>query len=402
MNTITRTHSTMNMKIKVALIAVFILAGIAFGIFKMYPSETPVETTPTSTGIVEPTDNLSPQELTIVSFNVRDVKGTKRTLEDFQEIARMIGGADIIVFQELGAKGFKTSGKNKAMLDRFDAMAAAYIAYLGDEWEFVFAPEPTPIKMGMGAELPCVAYRKTRGKLSIDIDWKEYYDLGERRDMGMFNVSCKQGSAEEKFVIGSVHTKPDAPGRIEELNRIADYIDENVDSKFILMGDMNWGYKTSKSKFPDGYNAEERIAQQHTDGKILQVFNSITYTGPGSDDDFRTNLDIRKVGQMYDQFLVCKAYSTKMAHGNKLDEDCGFYAFSKEDYFQDAVDDEVNNLVKGYKVYLKRQGLKMSSAEGKAKIKEMTEYILTNSPPNEGPTHRLSDHKPVWMQLKLF
>ena len=81
---------------------------------------------------------------------------------------------------------------------------------------------------------------------------------------------------------------------------------------------------------------------------------------------------------------------------------CGFYSFSEEDYFQDAVDDEVNNLVKGYKVYLKRQGLKMSSKEAKAKIKEMEEYVITNAPPNEGPTHRLSDHKPIWMQLKLF
>ncbi|MFT6501976.1 MAG: endonuclease/exonuclease/phosphatase family metal-dependent hydrolase [Crocinitomicaceae bacterium] len=391
-----------NKKIKVALIAVFILSGVVLGIFQMYPSDAPVETKPNSEEIVVGTDSLTPQELTIVSFNVRDVKGTKRTLEDFQEIARMIGGADIIVFQELGAKGFKKSGKNKAMLDRFDAMAAAYVAYLGDEWEFVFAPEATPIEMGMGAELPCVAYRKTRGKLSINVDWKEYYDLGDRRDMGMFDVSCKQGSVEEKFVIGSVHTKPDAPGRIEEINRIADYIDENVDSKFILMGDMNWGYKTSKNKFPDRYNAEERIVQQHADGKVLQVFNSISYTGKGSEDDFRTNLDIRKVGQMYDQFLVCKAYSSKMARGNKLDEDCGFYSFSEEDYFQDAVDDEVNNLVKGYKVYLKRQGLKMSSKEAKAKIKEMEEYIITNTPPNEGPTHRLSDHKPIWMQLKLF
>lgn len=94
----------------------------------------------------------------------RDVKGSNRTLEDFQEIARIIGGADIIVFQELGAKGFKKSGKNEPM---------------------------------------------------------------------------------------------------------------------------------------------------------LQVFNSITYTGFGSDTDFRTNLNIRKVAQMYDQFLVCKAYSSKMAHGNK-------------------------------------------------------------------------------------
>jgi hypothetical protein len=40
--------------------------------------------------------------------------------------------------------------------------------------------------------------------------------------------------------------------------------------------------------------------------------------------------------------------------------------------------------------------------EQKTKIKEMEEYVITNAPPNEGPTHRLSDHKPIWMQLKLF
>lgn len=392
----------MTQKIRISLLAVIVIAGTALGVSQSVSNSRRHIKPPNIQEVVNTTDSLFPEELTIVSFNVRDVKGTSRTLEDFQEIARMIGGADIIVFQELGAKGFKKSGKNESMLERFDAMAAAYVSFLGEEWEFVFAPEATPIEMGMGAEMPCVAYRKTHGKLSIDVDWKEYYDLGARRDMGIFSVSCKRGAVEEKFVIGSVHTKPDAPGRVEELNRIADYIEVNVDSKFIIMGDMNWGYKTSKSKFPDGYNAEERIVQQHDNGEVLLVFNSITYTGAGSDDDFRTNLDIRKVGQMYDQFLVCKAYSSKMAHGNKLGEDCGFYSFSEEEYFQDAVDDEVNNLVKGYKVYLKREGLKMSSTEGKAKIKEMKEYIISKFPPNEGPTHRLSDHKPVWMQLKLF
>ncbi|MFT4661777.1 MAG: endonuclease/exonuclease/phosphatase family metal-dependent hydrolase [Patiriisocius sp.] len=348
-----------------------------------------------------PADSSLSDELTLISFNVRDVKGTKRTLEDFQELSRMIAGADIVVFQELGAKGFRSSDHG-AMLERFDAMAAVYISFLGEEWEFEFAPHPTPIELGMGAELPCVAYRKTRGDLLIDIAWKEYFDLGVRRDMGMFDVTCTKGENLEKFVIGSVHTKPDAPGRGEELNRIADYIDLNVDEKFIIMGDLNWGYKTSMRKYPDGYSGEDRIAQQHEDGKILQVFNAISYTGAGSDDDFRTNLNIRKVGQMYDQFLVCKAYADKMADGNQLDKDCGFYSFSEEKYFKDAVADDVKGLIKGYKVHLKKEGIKTSSAEGKAKIKEMKEFIELEGLPIEGSTHRLSDHKPVWMQLKLF
>jgi endonuclease/exonuclease/phosphatase family metal-dependent hydrolase len=329
------------------------------------------------------------------------VKGTNRSLEDFQELARMVEGADIVVFQELGAKGFRTSGDNDDMMERFNAMAAVYKSFLGEEWEFVFAPTATPIELGMGAELPCVAYRKYRGGLTIQIDWKEYFDLGVRRDMGMFNVTCKNGGATENFVIGSVHTKPTAPGSGEELNRIADYIDENVDNKFIIMGDMNWGYYTSLSKYPDGYSGEERIVQQHEDGNILQVFNCISYIKKGKDDDFRTNLDVRSVGQMYDQFLVCKAYSSKMADGNKFGDDSGFYSFSEEKYFKDAINDDENNLLKGYKTFLKKEGITLSSAAGKDSIKAMKEYI-DSKPPIEGATHRLSDHKPVWMQLKLF
>ena len=65
--------------------------------------------------------NSESEPLTLVSFNLRDIRGTERTLEDFQELAELMEDADIIVFQEMGAKGFGSSGNNEDMMDRLHA-----------------------------------------------------------------------------------------------------------------------------------------------------------------------------------------------------------------------------------------------------------------------------------------
>ena len=69
------------------------------------------------------------------------------------------------------------------------------------------------------------------------------------------------------------------------------------------MGDFNWGYYSTCS---NKYDGEKRMMQQHNEGKVFQVFNAISFTGRGNDEDFRTNLDVRSTPQMYDQFLFVK------------------------------------------------------------------------------------------------
>ena len=390
------------MKISKAIIPVAIGAAttaavIGFGDFNAETTSGDLQ--PGDKVFTKPVDNSGSGELTIISFNVRDVKGTNRTLEDFQALADLVDEADIVVFQELGAKGYRSRGSNDEMYERFDAMAAVYKSYLGDEWEFVMAKSPTPQKLSAGTELPCIAYKKEVNGMNIRASWNDYFDLGERRDMGMFNVTCEKGNRTENFTIGSVHTKPSCPERGDELLKIAEYVETNQNEKFIIMGDFNWGYYSTCS---NGYKGEDKLKALHESGKVYQVFHDISFTGKGKADDFRTNLNLRSTPQMYDQFLVCKAYANKLSEGGKLGSDCGFFDFSEQKYFQDAVSDEVRGQIKGVKAYMKKNGESYTTDEGKATLKEMEEYIRKRSTTIDAATHHMSDHKPIWMQLKLF
>lgn len=354
---------------------------------------------PKDAAFEQPISASENEELNIVSFNIRDIRGTERTLEDFQELARLMQGADIIVFQEMGAKGFGTSGKNEALMERLEASVAVLNSYLGDDWEFVFANSPTPESLGAAAEIPCIGYRMIRGEATINASWTGYYDLGEARDMGLFNVVCSKGAKKEEFTIGSVHTKPTCPQRGKELLKVADYIDEHEEDNYILLGDFNWGYYSTCS---GRYDGENRITQQHEDGKVFQVFHSISYTGKGKEDNFRTNLNVRSTGQMYDQFLVCKNYADRLSHGGSLGEDCGFVSFSDNKYFQHRVDDIVHEQLKGVKAYMRSQGYKSKDAETKAALKVAEEEIRSSWLVEDEASYKMSDHKPIWLRINIF
>lgn len=354
---------------------------------------------PGSTKLQQPVAVSESDEITIVSFNIRDIRGTERTLEDFQEICRLLEGADVIVFQEMGAKGFGSSGNNDEMIERLHGATAVMREYLGEEWVFAFAEGPTPEGLGGAAEMPCIGYRSHRDGLTIKANWVNYYDLGPARDMGLFSVQCKKGNATENFTIGSVHTKPTCPERGEELLKIADYVEAHENENFILLGDFNWGYYSTCS---NKYDGEIRISELHEEGRVYQLFHDISYTGKGNEDNFRTNLDVRSTAQMYDQFLICKNYSGKLAEGGVLGEDCGFISFSNGDYFQGRVDDLVKDQLKGVKAYMKSKGFSTSSPETKAALQETEDHIRANWLIQDEASYKMSDHKPIWMRLELF
>ncbi|GAB5417369.1 MAG: hypothetical protein Crog4KO_29510 [Crocinitomicaceae bacterium] len=355
---------------------------------------------PEAKAFEEPIAASTSDELTIVSFNIRDMSGRERTLEDFQELAKMIDGADIVVLQEMGAKAFKKSGENEELTDRLEAATEVLKTYLGDEWQFVFAETATPEEFGGAAEIPCVGFRSTRAEITINASWAGYYDLGEARDMGTFTVTCSKGADTEVFTLGTLHTKPTCPQRGYELLKVADYIDAHEDDNYILMGDFNWGYYSTCT---NRYEGEERILAQHEDGKVYQVFNSISYTGKGkSGENFRTNLNVRSTPQMYDQFFLCKNYADVLAEGGSLGEDCGFVSFSNDTYFKSRVDDVVREQLKGVKAYMRAQGFKSKDPETVAALELAEEEIRSSWLTNDEASYKMSDHKPIWMRIDLF
>lgn len=354
---------------------------------------------PGDTFFQNPIEISKDEGLTIVSFNIRDMSGRQRTLEDFQEIARLVEGADILVLQEMGAKAFKTNGENEFLMGRLQAFTDVLQSYLGEEWEFVFANSATPETFGGAAEIPCIGYRSTRGSLTINAKWSGYYDLGEARDMGTFQVTCSKGVEKKLFTIGSVHTKPTCPERGNELLRIADYIEEHEDDNYILMGDFNWGYNSTCT---NKYDGEERLSEQHDDGKVYQVFHTISYTGKGKDDNFRTNLDVRSSAQMYDQFFVCKNFADQLSEGGSLGEDCGFVSYSTNQYFESRMDDVVRDQLNGVKAYMRAQGFKSKDPETKTALELAEEEIRSSYILTDKTTHYFSDHKPIWLRINIF
>lgn len=389
----------MRRTIAIILGSAVVLTGTLWAVSQGAPDISTNNLSPNDISFQEPFDDSEGTELTVVSFNVRDIRGTERTLEDFQELARLIQGADIIVFQEFGAKGFGTSGNNDDLMARLRGATAVLEEFLGDEWDFVFADSPTPEELGPAAEIPCVGYRTTRGSLRLEAKWAGYYDLGPARDMGLFTLTCKKGTETEKFTIGSVHTKPTCPQRGEELLKIAEYIDAHENDNYILMGDFNWGYYSTCT---NKYDGEERIIAQHDEGKVYQLFHGISYTGKGTSDNYRTNLDVRSTAQMYDQFLLCKNYASKLADGGSLGEDCGFIAYSNNTYFKDRINDLINEQLKGVKAYMRTKGFAASSPETKAALAETEAEIRSSSLIIDEATFKMSDHKPIWMRLQLF
>jgi endonuclease/exonuclease/phosphatase family metal-dependent hydrolase len=355
--------------------------------------------TPSSEVFEKPVETSENDALTIVSFNVRDMAGRQRTLEDFQEIARIVEGADILVLQELGAKAFKKSGDNEDLMARLTAATEVLKSYLGSEWSFVFAESATPETLGSAAEIPCIGFRTSRGAINLSAIWTGYYDLGQARDMGTFNVTCRNGGSSETFTIGTVHTKPTCPERGYELLRIADYIEEHEDENYILLGDFNWGYYSTCS---NKYDGENRLTQLHDDGSVFQVFHTISYTGKGKDDNFRTNLDKRSTAQMYDQFFVCKNYADQMAKGGAFGEDCGFVSFSNNNYFESRMDDIVREQINGVKAYMRTKGFKSNDPETKEAITIAKEEILASYLTVDKASHKMSDHKPIWLRINLF
>ncbi len=355
--------------------------------------------TPGDASFQQPVKVSQDEALTIVSFNIRDMAGRQRTLEDFQELARLVEGADILVLQEMGAKAFKKSGDNDDLMERLVASTEVLKSYLGPEWKFIFADNATPESFGGSAEIPCIGYRSSRDLLTLNANWSGYYDLGDARDMGIFTITCRKGEAQEIFNLGTVHTAPKCSSRASELLKVADYIEGHEDDNYILLGDFNWG---TYSTCDELYSGEDRLTELHDDGTVFQVFHTISYTGKGKSDDFRTNLNVRSSTQMYDQFFVCKNYADQLAEGGSLGEDCGFVAFSENDYFESRIDDVVREQINGVKAYMRSKGYTSDSAESKAAVKAAEEEIRSSYLTVDKASYKVSDHKPIWLRINIL
>jgi endonuclease/exonuclease/phosphatase family metal-dependent hydrolase len=393
------------MKVLIATISLLLLWNCAYADF---PVVKQGDIQPGIEKLGEPIDVSKAGELTIASFNIRNLGTRQRSIKEYEALADLVDEADVVLFQEVGlgmfkGEGDKISGKESRNLK---AITALFQVYLGNNWKIVQPPHPSGVKTGR--EINLLAHRVKGSGYDINGQWHEYIDLSEgKRKMAVFKLTLKKDDEEKVFLLGSVHLTPDDPERGIQMNKVADWLVAQQGGQAIAMGDFNWGYKkTSGIPAEQNFKGEDRMEQLHKEGKVFQLFAPLSYSGPGKKDKFRTNMGFRSSAFFYDQFLLTPPLADKLADGGKLLEDCGFIAFGIHSKFMkekiESSEDRRGYGFNKYMDFLKKKGITQESFDKvhKDAVKDTQKKITGTS--RDDATWLLSDHRVVWMQLKVF
>jgi endonuclease/exonuclease/phosphatase family metal-dependent hydrolase len=379
------------------------------GAFAEFPLIKQGNIIPNDKRLAKPINESKQHELTIASFNIRNLGSRARSIKDFEALADLVDEADVVVLQEVGLGMFKGKGIDKPSEKagkRLDAIAALLQIYLGSSWTIKLPPHPSGEKSGR--ETTILAHRKQALGYDISAEWHNYEDLSEgKRKMAVFRLILTKNDQKKNLYLGSVHLTPDDPERGIQMLKVAEWLVKHKDKMAIVMGDFNWGYKKN-SKIPaeENYKGEDKVQQLHKDGKVFQVFSSLSYRGAGKENKLRTNMGFRKSAFFYDQFLLTPPLADKLADGGKLLDDCGFIAFGVHSkYMKKAITDSEDKRKYGfdkYFKYLKAGGITQETfneTQKKAYQKTLTDI---SSQAQNGATWILSDHRVIWMQLKMW
>lgn len=340
-------------------------------------------------------------ELTVVSFNIRNLGARGRGIANYMEMLKTVSKADIIVIQEFGlgiyddeaTQSQKESAKARAVVSWFQI-------FLGDEWKTVSPLKPSGL--GSPAESSLLAYR-TKGKgFDINVTWDSFVDLGnELRDMATFKVHLNKGGATQTWLLGSVHLKPDDPIRGKEMKKVAAWLkgQSEAGSHALVMGDFNWGY--NKAPRVENYLGEDAFEKLHTSGVVYQLFRELSYRGNGKPGSLRTTSYWLKHGHFYDQFFMTPKLASQLAQGGKLQKDCGIVMIGKMKPMKgEAKKLEKKNLyaLTQFEKQAQKKGVDLSAlkahmdhAREKAKRKALDDSTWIGS-----------DHRPIWVKFKPF
>lgn len=370
-------------------ILVFLFLMINLQLFAQFPIINPEITEQVKKSLKKGIDTSKNGELTLASFNIRNLGNTQRSLKDFELLADLVDEADIILFQEVGLGIFSKKGDNPADLKRLEAVKAVFQAYLGTNWQVILANEASGT--GSSRESVMLAHRiQCKGFGISSVRCADYVDISPERDMAVFEVTIDSAYT---LHLGSVHLTPKDPMRGEQMQKVADWMIENAEKPIVVMGDFNWGYqRTSKVK---NYIGENYIRTLHQSGKIFQPFYHLSYLGKAKDDQLRSNMGFRKGGYFYDQFLISPAIASEMADGGSFMEDCGIYAYELNSEMKKRVKYWEKRHLKGLEKYMKAAKLPKDEL-----YKKTLDTIYQQS--EDFSTYILSDHRIIWMQIRLF
>ena len=149
----------------------------------------------------------------------------------------------------------------------------------------------------------------------------------------------------------------------------------------------------------EAHKGEKHVTSLHAQGTVFQPFADISYLGRGGADEFRTNMGFRRDGKMYDQFLLSTSLADRLADGGRFLEDIGIVAFDiRNPRMRKLVKKEERAMQKALDIFfdaseLDRAKHESSLGEAKARFRTLAEGRAT---------YRISDHRPIWIQLKVY
>jgi endonuclease/exonuclease/phosphatase family metal-dependent hydrolase len=379
-------HTKLYFQISCFLLA-FFWSALSFG---QFPTIAQGDVVPGDDRLTKAIGESKDGELTIASFNIRNLGRDSRSYNDYEALAGMVDEADVVVIQEAGLGIFSDESIPEDENRKKEVMLSLLQIAFGQEWEVIAAATATGV--GSGRETCIVAYRKEGLGYKVKASWYKYVDLGDKRDMAVFKLNIT-GKSDKEILIGSVHLTPDDPDRGEQMIKAVDWLKEQKEKRAVIMGDFNWGYVTSGQK---DYKGETYVNKLHEDEEVFHVFKEISYNGKGKSNNLRTNMNWVGSGMFYDQFITSPLLAKEMADGGKLLDDCGIHAFDfKNSRFKKVYQDDAKYRMKSIDLYYKNE-----SIEKNEMYDQVNEKMVKDAKARS--TFFISDHRPIWVQFSLY
>ena len=289
--------------------------------------------------------------LLLATWNIRQF-GDNRLTESLHYIAEIISRFDLVAVQEVSND---MAGLEKLM------------ALLGHNWDYIVT-DSTEGTAGGGERLAFiydtgkVFFRKMAGKIVLPEN--KLVDKRWQFTRSPFCVAFQAGWF--RFILATVHiyygiSTKDDPRRVEEISAIADFIKNRAqkeDENYILLGDFN--------------------IFKHSDATMKALEKHGFYI-PGAIKEHPSDLAKTK---FYDQIAFKLKLDDNMIVFSEGKQHAGAFDFSESVYSPEDMG-----------VY--REYFEAKNTVGKTE-KEVTNYYLS-----KWRTFQMSDHLPLWIELKI-
>lgn len=350
-----------------------------------YPSQGDI--VPNDIALGNPIKPSVGNEITIVSWNIRNLGAYSRSIKDYTAMVDLVDEADVIVLQEVGLGLLKSELLTPAQEKTLASVKALWQIQLGEDWQVQLAAGGS----GAGRETSMVAHRKITNGKTLDVAFNGFHELGESRDMPLWTVTVAGFTT---ILIGSVHLTPNDPMRGREMLNMLDWLVSNKNRNAMVMGDMNYGYQRTSNV--ENYLGEHNIMALDNDGTIFHLFKNLSYLGKGSATSLRTNLGFRNGAYFYDQFLLTPSLAAVLSHGGVLLKDVGMIAFGVHNsYMKKVMDKSQGNRSYALKKYEKYEGKSINQTHFAKAIQDAVTQGSNDA------TWAISDHRPIWLKLNI-